>query len=131
MMREQKGIFIPEQDKSKFWSKNFEIREYNKIKPKGYTALDIGAHVGIWTRRLAVDFQEVIAFEPLPKHIECHKKNCEEYSNVVLHKIALSNTNEKKVMTTKDIIKLVLILLIIQLSLGEQPGSFMTIHFQS
>ena len=102
MMREQKGIFIPEQDKSKFWSKNFEIREYNKIKPKGYTALDIGAHVGIWTRRLAVDFQEVIAFEPLPKHIECHKKNCEEYSNVVLHKIALSNTNEKKVMTTKD-----------------------------
>jgi FkbM family methyltransferase len=102
MMREQKGIFIPESDKSKFWGKNYEIREYNKIKPRGYRAIDIGAHVGIWTRRLAVDFSEVIAFEPMPKHIECHKKNCEGLDNVVLNEIALSNVNEQKVMTTKD-----------------------------
>jgi FkbM family methyltransferase len=102
MMREQKGIFIPESDKSNFWSKGYEIREYNKIKPRGYRALDIGAHVGIWTRRLAVDFQEVIAFEPMPKHIECHLKNCEGLHNVELNRIALSNVNEETVMTTKD-----------------------------
>jgi len=102
MMREQKGIFIPEQDKSKFWGKNFEIREYNKIKPRGYRAIDIGAHVGIWTRRLANDFDKVIAFEPMPKHIECHKNNCKGLDNVQLNEIALSNVNEQKVMTTKD-----------------------------
>jgi len=102
MMREQKGIFIPEHDKSGLWSKGYEIREYNKIKPKGYRALDIGAHVGIWTRRLANDFDEVIAFEPMPKHIECHKKNCEGLLNVKLNQIGLSDEAGQKVMTTKD-----------------------------
>ena len=102
MMREQKGILIPESDKSKFWGKNYEIREYNKIKPRGYSAIDIGAHVGIWTRRLANDFDEVIAFEPMPKHIECHKNNCVGLENVTLNEIALSNKNNTQVMTTKD-----------------------------
>ena len=102
MMREQKGILIPEQDKSKFWGVNYEIREYNKIKPHGFRALDIGAHVGIWTRRLAVDFCEVIAFEPMSKHIECHKKNCEGLENITLNEIALSNVNNTQIMTTKD-----------------------------
>jgi FkbM family methyltransferase len=102
MMREQRGIFIPEQDKAIIWGKNFEKKEYDKIKPRGYRALDIGAHVGIWTRRLAIDFTEVIAFEPMPKHIECHKKNCEGLDNVVLNEIALSNINGTRIMTTKD-----------------------------
>jgi FkbM family methyltransferase len=102
MMREQKGIFIPKQDGAKFWGKNFEIREYKKIAPSGTLALDIGAHVGIWTRRLAVNFSKVIAFEPIPKHIECHKLNCEELDNVVLNEIALSNVNKTQEMSTKD-----------------------------
>tara|TARA_B100000959_G_C14947751_1_gene610556 strand:- start:1199 stop:1825 length:627 start_codon:yes stop_codon:yes gene_type:complete len=102
MMREQKGIFIPEQDKAKFWSADFEIREYNKIKPTGYRAVDIGAHVGIWTRRLAVNFCRVIAFEPLGKHIECHIKNCEGLEHIELKQVALSNHNGFKLMTTKD-----------------------------
>ena len=102
MMREQRGIFIPEQDKAIVWSENFEKKEYNKIRPHGYRAIDIGAHVGIWTRRLANDFDEVIAFEPMPKHIECHKKNCEGLYSVELNTVALSNVNEQKVMTTKD-----------------------------
>ena len=102
MMREQKGIFIPEQDKAKFWGENFEIREYNKIKPTGYRAVDIGAHVGIWTRRLAVSFCDVIAFEPLGKHIECHIKNCAGLEHIKLHQVALSNENGHSLMTTKD-----------------------------
>jgi FkbM family methyltransferase len=102
MMREQKGIFIPESDKSKFWGVNYEIREYNKIKPKGFRAIDIGAHVGIWTRRLAKDFCEVIAFEPMPKHIKCHRKNCEGLVSIELNEVALSNVNKTQVMTTKD-----------------------------
>ena len=102
MMREQKGIFIPEQDKCKFWGENYEIREYNKIKPMGYRALDIGAHVGIWTRRLAVNFCRVIAFEPLSKHIECHIKNCEGLEHIELHQVALSNRENFNYMVTKD-----------------------------
>ena len=102
MMREQRGIFIPEQDKAIIWSENFEKKEYNDIRPHGYRAIDIGAHVGIWTRRLVLDFDEVIAFEPMPKHIECHQKNCEGLDNVELNTVALSNTNGMTVMTTKD-----------------------------
>ena len=103
MIREQRGIYVPEQDTAKFWSKNFEVREYNRIAPKGKLAIDIGAHVGIWTSRLAQNFENVIAFEPLHKHIECHKKNCEGLDNVILNEVALSNENGTATMTTKDI----------------------------
>lgn len=103
MIREQRGIYIPEQDTAKFWSKDFEVREYNRISPRGKLAIDIGAHVGIWTRRLAKDFENVIAFEPLQKHIECHKKNCEGLDNVTLNEVALSDNNGSGIMTTKDI----------------------------
>jgi FkbM family methyltransferase len=105
-MREQKGIFIPESDKYAFWSKNYEIRSYESLKKKGLfggnLALDIGAHVGIWTRRLSQDFDKVIAFEPIPKHIECHKVNCAGLDNVELITTALSNKKDEGVMTTKD-----------------------------
>ena len=103
MIREQRGIYSPEQDTAKFWSKDFEVREYNRISPRGKLAIDIGAHVGIWTRRLAKDFENVIAFEPLQKHIECHKKNCEGLDNVTLNEVALSDNNGSGIMTTKDI----------------------------
>ena len=103
MIKEQRGIYIPEQDTATFWGKNFEVREYNRLSLNGKLAIDIGAHVGIWTRRLAKDFENVIAFEPLQKHIECHKKNCEGLDNVTLNEVALSDNNGSGIMTTKDI----------------------------
>jgi FkbM family methyltransferase len=39
------------------------------------TAIDVGAHCGLWTVQLAQYFERVEAFEPLPRHIECWKKN--------------------------------------------------------
>ena len=48
------------------------------------------------------DYNEVICFEPLKKHIECHKKNCEGLKNITLHECALSNKNEYRQITTKD-----------------------------
>ena len=65
-------------------------------------AIDIGAHVGIWSQRLSRDFSEVICFEPLSKHIECHKMNCEKLDNVTLFECALSDRETESVMTTKD-----------------------------
>tara|TARA_Y100000310_G_scaffold338235_1_gene427311 strand:- start:615 stop:842 length:228 start_codon:yes stop_codon:yes gene_type:complete len=73
-MKKQKGIWIPEKDTWYGWGENFESREYKKLQLGGNFCLDIGAHVGIWTKRLSRDFSQVLCFEPLQKHIECHKK---------------------------------------------------------
>ena len=102
-MKLQNEIWIPDEDSASFWGKNFEIREYTKLNLSGNLALDIGAHVGIWTQRLAKDFNQVIAFEPMKKHIECHRENCKGLDNVTLHTVALSNVTTNAIMTTKDI----------------------------
>ena len=101
-MKKQKEVWISEQDNWKVWGKNFEKREYDKLKLSGNLAIDIGAHVGIWSQRLSKDFQNVICFEPLYKHIECHKKNCEELNNIRLITCALSDIESNVLMTTKD-----------------------------
>ena len=100
-MKYQRNIWIPEEDNYTRWSRGFESREYKKLNLSGQVCLDIGAHVGIWTKRLATDFNEVIAFEPLTKHIECHKKNTEECDNVTLHEVALSDESITTEMTTR------------------------------
>ncbi len=38
-------------------------------------ALDIGAHVGLWSWQMAQHFNKVIAFEPIAAHRECWHKN--------------------------------------------------------
>ena len=101
-MKKQRGIWIPTQDNWKGWGLGYEKSEYNKLNLGGNLAIDIGAHVGIWSRRLSEDFSEVICFEPLAKHIECHKMNCEKLDNVTLFECALSDRETESVMTTKD-----------------------------
>ena len=56
-------------------------------------ALDIGAHVGLWTMQLAKSFETVHAFEPLPVHVECFKANTAELKNVILHELCLGSHN--------------------------------------
>lgn len=57
------------------------------------TAIDIGAHVGLWTRVLSHYFDSVLAFEPVPTHIECLQKNIEplKKQNVTIFDHALGN----------------------------------------
>ena len=83
------------------WSENYETKAYMSCQANGNLALDIGSHVGIWSKRLSKDFSQVICFEPLPIHIECHKKNCDNLNNVTLHKYALSNIETDTIMFTK------------------------------
>ena len=59
-MKKQKKIWIPEKDTWSGWSENYESREYKKLQLNGNLCLDIGAHVGIWTKRLSRDFSQVI-----------------------------------------------------------------------
>lgn len=97
-LSKDKKVWLPDHERWEAWSGNWEIRLYNKVKEyfKGDTCLDIGAHVGIWSRRLSEHFNTVHAFEPVPSHIECHKENCKDRSNVILHEIALSDNEESK-----------------------------------
>lgn len=39
------------------------------------TAIDIGAHIGLWSFYLAKRFETVVAFEPMAAHRECFKRN--------------------------------------------------------
>ena len=46
-----------------------------KNLPNKRIALDVGAHVGLWSKDLVQHFEKVIAFEPITEHRECLKKN--------------------------------------------------------
>lgn len=68
------------------------VKSLELVKNKDM-ALDIGAHVGLWSMILARHFKTVHAFEPLPIHIDCFIKNTKFLHNVTLHKIALGNAD--------------------------------------
>ena len=99
-----KRIWIPDDDDWVNWSGNYEQDQFNEVMPhvsNRDVALDIGAHVGIWSMRLAQNFKRVIAFEPVPKHIECWKQNMtkfiseqSEWGNIsTLETVALGHEN--------------------------------------
>lgn len=58
--------------------------------------LDIGAHVGLWSRPLLDHFDKITAFEPIPILNECYEKNV-PLERVALYKVALGA--EKKTIT--------------------------------
>lgn len=43
--------------------------------PNKRVAIDVGAHVGLWSKDLANHFERVIAIEPVTEHLECFRKN--------------------------------------------------------
>ena len=99
-----KKIFVPDEDDWYRWGADYEQGEYDNIIkhiPNFDVALDVGAHVGIWTRRLTQKFKTVVAFEPVPKHQECWKKNMENFvkenpdwgNYTTLHNVALGHEN--------------------------------------
>ena len=56
------------------------------------TCVDVGANVGMWTRFLQKDFDQVVCFEPNPIFTRCWHRNIEPNSNAVLHEQGLSHT---------------------------------------
>jgi FkbM family methyltransferase len=65
----------------------------NKNLKSKKLALDVGAHVGIWSRRLMSDFEYVHAFEPLPVHYNCLVANTATHSTDIIktYNVALSD----------------------------------------
>ena len=93
-LTKDKKFWVPDKDYYSRWGAKYEQSHFNftmKHISERDVALDCGGHVGIWSKRLSFYFNTVFAFEPIPKHIECHKVNCTA-SNIFLHEVALSDT---------------------------------------
>jgi FkbM family methyltransferase len=93
-LTKDKKFWVPDKDYYSRWGAKYEQSHFNftmKHISERDVALDCGGHVGIWSKRLSFYFNTVFAFEPIPKHIECHKANCTA-SNIFLHEVALSDT---------------------------------------
>ncbi|WP_269581962.1 FkbM family methyltransferase [Roseibium sp. Sym1] len=66
-------------------------------------ALDIGAHVGLWSMVIAEYFESVVAFEPVPEHVHCYRLNTADFSNVKLHKTVLgAKSGKANVISTPE-----------------------------
>jgi FkbM family methyltransferase len=86
-------MLLPKSDK------HFKTRKVEGYQRKVYdkaialceekrVAIDIGAHVGIFTVRMEEDFDEVFAFEPDKANFDCLTKNTQKahlFNNAVLH----------------------------------------------
>ena len=84
-------LFLPEYDEHfKEWGWDYQVSKLEKslkhFEERGL-ALDIGAHVGIWTYNLQNHFDEVIAFEPQSENFECFNKNVD----ATIHNVALGS----------------------------------------
>lgn len=65
-------------------------------------AIDVGAHVGLWSWFMARDFQDVACFEPVQAHRECWYKNMAEWKNAEVFECALGNSRGKVAMMTDE-----------------------------
>lgn len=112
-MKEVMGWWLPDADT--YFAKTFEnqgfvgfqqerleeaITYHKKSMSSNLIALDIGAHTGLWTRRLAEIFISVIAFEPDPETFACLQKNVGHLNNVTLVNAAVGDENCTVVMDT-------------------------------
>lgn len=76
------------------------INAYKKLDDyKTTLAVDIGANVGFWSRDLCEHFDNVVAYEPIPKNIECLEVNCKNKNLTIVNK-ALSDQNGTSSMWT-------------------------------
>lgn len=106
-MKKVAGIWLPDDDrhfaKHLAAGPKFEgagTYQYAKIRAilefipnkRRRVALDIGAHVGLWARVLAREFQCINAFEPVPELLACFDLNTDHLSNVEVWPCALSDS---------------------------------------
>ena len=101
MVKQIKGWYFPDSDthfeewlergKGEYQQKQrSDILSYIKKTGRTDTCIDVGAHIGLWTRELSQVFKRVFAFEPMPHHRECFEKNVKKY-NVTLYPFALGD----------------------------------------
>lgn len=66
-------------------------------------AVDVGAHIGTWSRVMARCFSKVTAFEPVPELADCFDKNVpqDDGCEVTLHRLALGDKARSLRISTK------------------------------
>ena len=74
-------------------------REAYKYIKSWRGCVDAGANVGMWTRSLMQDFEQVHCFEPNPVFIECWRKNTPPDQNAVLHEVGLGDSEHTATFT--------------------------------
>jgi len=87
------GLWMPDGDTFFQSQGDYELQDYiilRKYLKKNRLAVDIGAHVGFWSRRLITDFEIVHAFEPDFEHVVCLRKNVTDH-RLVINNMALSD----------------------------------------
>lgn len=92
-MKNHNGTWLPEGDTFFQHRGDYESRDYKHLMPyvqNRRVAVDVGAHVGYWSRRLVKDFDHVYAFEAEPEHAECLRANVDT-DNITINQIALSS----------------------------------------
>jgi FkbM family methyltransferase len=70
----------------------YQLAKYNaalKFVPRRRLAVDVGAHIGQWSKNMAADFTAVHAFEPVPDYAACWRANIKDAPNATLHGVAL------------------------------------------
>ena len=105
-MKEISGIWFPDGDqhfaaqmaigpridgKGTYQFKKYQAAMEYLPKDRRRFALDIGGHVGLWARVMAMDFKQVLSFEPLAAHIECWERNLEGVKNATLVQCAIGS----------------------------------------
>jgi FkbM family methyltransferase len=70
------------------------------FKDRRRLAIDVGAHVGLWTRVLCPSFSRVVAFEPVPDLLLCLAANLEGINNIEVYDVALSSTSVSSLSMT-------------------------------
>ena len=101
-MKEAAGIWLPDSDThmAEWLEKSKPVAgrgtyQYRKLEAahrltrRHRTAVDVGAHVGTWSRILAGLYDRVHAFEPIPEHAACWRRNMEGVPNAVLTECGL------------------------------------------
>jgi len=94
-MKNCNGTWLPDGDIFFEQRVDFESHDYAQLLPyvnKRRVAIDVGAHVGYWSRRLVQDFNHVYAFEPESENVECLRTNVTE-PNITIIQVALSSAS--------------------------------------
>lgn len=63
-------------------------------------AIDVGAHVGLWSYWMARDFVQVECFEPKSEHAQCWFENMLGHPNAHLHQFALGQCSGRVGLVT-------------------------------
>jgi FkbM family methyltransferase len=98
-MKQIAGIWIPDGESylaphladTEGYADEYDADLFEFVVPRQFrTAIDVGANIGLWSRKLAKKFAVVHAFEPLGTARECFVLNVEA-PNVHLHEEALGD----------------------------------------